>query len=141
MSTFTLHPLELSEHAPIEVCYLQIGNRTPLLDFQKMAERSGLKKDLIKLSVYLRSIAFEAPLPKKLHKELRDVPAEDDWREYELKQGRLRLYYFLIPPDKSAVILGELKKGDKDQRKTIARFRKIKEEFKEWYLANQNEEE
>jgi hypothetical protein len=51
----------------------------------------------------------------------------------------LRVYFFLIPPDDNVIIVGEFKKGNKQQSNTIDRFRELKTAFKTFYQSKEEE--
>lgn len=141
MPTFALKKMELPITASVEVCWLEIDGSAPFQDFTASMEKSGKRSDLVKLSVLFEEIAHGRQLPRNAIKELKGVPAEDDWREYELRKNQLRVYFFLIPPDNNVVVMGEFKKKDKEQRKNITKFREIKAAFKAAYLRGELEEE
>ncbi|NJC27859.1 hypothetical protein [Neolewinella antarctica] len=143
MPTFALCKVELPIHAPVSVYWLEVDGRAPYLTFEKKMLKAGNKKELSRLAVYLEELAYGRSLPNNAIKELRGVPAEDTWREFELRVKQLRLYYFLLPPDGRVIVLGQIKKGDKEQAKAIAELRQLKAGFKAAYGAGQttNEEE
>ena len=141
MPTFALKRMELPVTAQIGVSWLEIDGVAPFEAFTTSMQKSGKKGDLVKLSVLFEEMAHGRQIPPNALKELRGVPVDDDWREYELRKNQLRVYFFLIPPDNNVVVMGEFKKKDKEQRKNIKKFREIKAAFKAAYLRGELEEE
>jgi len=141
MPTFVLKEMDLPVTAQVKVCWLEIDGSSPYAAFEKRMLKSGNQRDLNKLAVLFEAIAHGEQIPKNALKELKGVPSEDDWREYELRKNQLRVYYFLIPPDNTVVVMGEFKKGEKQQKKNIKKFREIKAAFKTAYLLGELEEE
>lgn len=76
-------------------------------------------------------------ITKNAQKPVKGRPADDEWEEWELRQKEVRVYYFLIPPDKKIIVVGEFKKGTKEQQKTIREFQKLKQEFKTAYTKGE----
>ncbi len=118
---------------------LEVDGRLPLEVYRKRMKKAGNLADLEKIDALLEDCAMGKDLPPNAHSPLRDVPHEDQWKEFEFKKNQLRVYYFLIPPDNNVVVLGEFKKGNKGQRETIAEFRRLKAAFKEYYVNNTSE--
>ena len=139
MSKFRLIPLEQPLNATKQVYILEVDGKSPYLDFLKKMHKFGKKKEVNFFSALLEDLALGYDLPPNACKPLRGVPQDDDWKEFELKKKDLRSYFFLLPPDGNVIVLGELKKGDKQQLQTISEFRVLKSAYRT-YLA-QNEEE
>lgn len=101
--------------------------------------KAGKKKELGQFDALLEDLALGYDLPPNACKPLRGVAADDNWQEFELKKKSLRSYFFLLPPDGNVIVLGELKKGNKEQKQMISEFRALKAAYRA-YLS-QNEEE
>lgn len=97
-------------------------------------KQAGRRKELITLQTWLAEIAAGRSLPPKRYKKLRDQSAEDEWTEYELRVGRMRVYLFHYPPRYRVIVLGEIKKSDKQQRKSIKHLRNVKEQYRQSLL-------
>lgn len=102
--------------------------------------KAGKKRELRQFDALLEDLALGYDLPPNACKPLREVTAEDEWQEFELKKKDLRSYFFLLPPDGNVIVLGELKKGRKQQKETIREFRALKAAYRT-YLLSQSEEE
>jgi len=141
MNTFALHQIEMPVRAVRRVMELEVDGRTLFQDFRKRMIKSGNRKELGLIDGLLEDFAMGLELPPNANKALRGVSSDDDWKEFELKKKELRVYYFLIPPDDSVIILGEFKKSAKEQRNTIVEFRDLKAAFKKYYISQNKEEE
>lgn len=140
MAEFKLIPVETSEEASQKIYLLEIDGETPFINFEKKMRRAGMRRELAKIREHFESLASGLLVPPNSIKTIKGKQTEDDWKEFELRQKSLRVYFFIIPPDGKVVVLGEYKKGSKEQRKTIERFQYLKSEFKLFY-QNKLEEE
>ncbi|MEO0732894.1 MAG: hypothetical protein AAFZ52_08670 [Bacteroidota bacterium] len=139
MPSFRLLPLEVPARAVRSVSVLEVDGKAPFRDFAGRMRKAGKKADLRKIDALLDDLALGRTLPPNACKPLnRGTKEADDWQEFELRKNQLRVYFFLIPPDNSIVVIGEFKKGNKQQTAAIAEFRRLKEAFKTHY---ENEEE
>lgn len=102
-------------------------------DFWVEMKRAGnLKNDLDKAQTYLAKLEQGITLPSDCFKELPrsnstvEGRQRDDYKDYELKVGRLRFYLFREEETGLIIVLGELKKDKKKQSEQIAKMRAIK---------------
>lgn len=121
------------------VYFLEIDGKVPFEQFTQDAQKAGRRGDIVKILGLLDQIAQGHELPPNANRELREVAAEDKWREFELRKNQTRVYYFVLPPDGRVVVLGEVKKEAKQQRATIARFRSMKAAYKRFVQKNEEE--
>ena len=132
MPTFVLRQVDFDLGNSRRVYLLEINGKTPYQQFQQKMVKSGNQSDLQKLDASLDFWARGNDLPPNTQKFLKGSESSE-WREFELRKNQLRLYCFTIPPQDAVVVLGEIKKGAKGQRETIAKFRRIKQEFRQHY--------
>lgn len=140
MPTFRLIPIEQPVRAVNKVFVLEVDGKSPYLNFVSKMRKAGKKRELRQFDALLEDLALGYDLPPNACKPLREVTAEDEWQEFELKKKDLRSYFFLLPPDGNVIVLGELKKGRKQQKETIREFRALKAAYRT-YLLSQSEEE
>lgn len=138
MPTFKLLPIETPAAAVRSIYVLEIDGSSPYAEFYGKMKKAGKKSDLRKIEILLDELALGKSLPANACKPLRGVPEADGWKEFELRKNQLRVYFFLIPPDDNVIVIGELKKGNKQQTHTIEAFRGIKAAYRTFY---QSEEE
>lgn len=103
--------------------------------------KAGKRKELVRVQTYLDQLSRGLDLPPKAFRPLKGRPIDDDWPEYELRIDRLRVYLFYQPTSHCIVVCGELKKGNKNQRKTIASMQEWKQAYRHHFLAKKTEEE
>ncbi|MEM9524959.1 MAG: hypothetical protein AAGA31_00050 [Bacteroidota bacterium] len=139
MPTFNLLPLEVPARAVKSIYVLEVDGASPFADFAGKMKKAGKKSDLSKIEVLLEELALGRTLPNNACKPLRGVPKDDNWQEFELRKNQLRVYFFLIPPDDNVIVVGEFKKGNKQQIQTIAEFRRLKAAFKIFYQSKEEE--
>lgn len=139
MPTFRLIQIEQPLRAVKKVFVLEIDGKAAYFDFVARMRKAGKKKELSQFDALLEDLALGYDLPPNACKPLREVSANDDWKEFELKKKDLRSYFFLLPPDGNVIVLGELKKGNKQQLQTIREFRKLKAAYRN-HLAQIEEE-
>lgn len=143
MPIFTLRELEIDVKKVRRIFLLEVDGKSPFADFEKRMTKAGKRNDLSKIGVLLEDLALGLDLPNNANAPLRGVDHEDEWKEYELRKNQLRVYYFLIPPNSNVIVLGEFKKAKKDnkeQKETIAEFRRLKQAFKLFYTTKYEEE-
>ena len=141
MPVFDLVPVEIPGPSSRKVFLLEIDGDIPYGDFEKKMNKAGKRKELASIRVYFQRLANGQPIPPNSIKPLKGGIDNDDWKEFELRQKSLRVYFFVIPPDGNIIVMGEYKKSAKDQRNIIARFQEIKMAFKEHYQSAKPEEE
>lgn len=109
--------------------------------FEEAMRKAGKRKELDILAARFESLALGDSLPPNAIKPIKGRPSDDDWEEFELRNKSLRVYLFVKPPNGNIIVMGEYKKGAKDQRKTISEFQQLKQAFKAQYLSEKSEEE
>jgi hypothetical protein len=141
MPVFDLVPVLFSFPVEREVSFLTVDGKALYPAFEKTMRKAGKRKELDLLAARFESLALGESLPPNAIKPIKGRPAGDDWEEFELRNKSLRVYLFVKPPNGNIIVMGEYKKGAKDQRKTIAEFQELKQAFKAQYLKLKNEEE
>lgn len=141
MPVFDLIPVLFSFPVEREVSFLKIDGKAHYLAFEKSMRKAGRRKELDLLAARFESLALGEPLPPNAINPIKGRPSDDDWEEFELRNKSIRVYLFVKPPNGNIIVMGEYKKGAKDQRKTIAEFQQIKQAFKTQYLNSKLEEE
>jgi len=134
---FTLRYFESIPGAIKRIAVLEIDGKAPYQDFAIKMSKSGNRKEFDRLKAAIDELMLGNRLPPNKVKEIREKTTDDGWKEFELRHKRLRIYYFLVPPDGNIIVMGEYKKSDKAQRKTIRSFQEIKQLFKEAFLDDQ----
>ena len=112
----------------IDFYFLVIDGKCEADDFLNKLIHTGRNKDVGKLYSIIEGIASGMRLPPNRHKELQGRAKNDNVKDYEIKNGDLRLYYFEISTGK-IVVIGANKNKITAQRKDIKRFREIKLEY------------
>ena len=141
MPDFSLIPLDLPEGARRRLLLLEVDGKVPYAVFEKEMSKSGKRKEMQKISVLFDEIAMGRDVPPNAIKPIKGRLSNDNWEEFELRKNQVRVYFFVIPPDGNIIVLGEFKKNDKQQRKTIGYFQELKQQFKEFYPLMKIEEE
>lgn len=131
MSRFELNKIEcVPENFTEEHFFkLKVDGKCEYDIFYKKMEKAGnTKKDLNKISstMVLLAEGHESANLKKLKGRTESV---DSYMDYEIKCGRLRVYLFEDEEEGKIIVLGELKKDAKGQKKNIAKMRKLKLEY------------
>lgn len=117
---------------------LEVDGKCAYDIFQEKMKKSGnTKKDLTKISATMLLLAegHESPNLKRLKGR---TEKEDPHIDYEIKCGRLRVYLFEDDEGK-IIVLGELKKDIKGQKKNISKMRQLKIEYFEEKIALKKE--
>jgi len=139
MTKFELKILEcLPPKDRKEDFYKLIGNGKCWYDeFYKKIKKSGShNKSLKKLESIIALLAQGHRHPKL--KKLKGRGNKDPYIDYEIKVNRLRIYLFEENNTGKIIVLGELKKDKKKQRKNIDYMRAIKLEY---FKAQEEKEE
>lgn len=134
MPVFTLRFFESTPNALRRVALLEIDGKAPYFDFVTKMKKSGKKKEIDRINTIITELMVGDELPPNTIKEIKGRPSNDDWKEFELRHKRLRVYFFLVPPDGNIVVMGEYKKDEKTQRKTVKSFQELKQLFKKSFL-------
>lgn len=126
MTNFTLKLIEIPNTSDF-VYKLLIDDNCPLDDFWKEIEELGnFQKELDKIQTIITFLAQDVRLPSKQFQELKHRSKDDKHKDFEIRTKRLRVYLFQEEETGKIIVLGELKKGNKTQKKAIAKMRKIK---------------
>lgn len=141
MPVFDLVPVLFPLPVVREISFLKVDGKVLYPTFEEAMRKAGKRKELDILAARFESLALGDSLPPNAIKPIKGRPSDDDWEEFELRNKSLRVYLFVKPPNGNIIVMGEYKKGAKDQRKTISEFQQLKQAFKAQYLSEKSEEE
>lgn len=110
---------------------------------EEIKNKFGISDDddesvLDELYALIEDISLDNPVPPGKHKQLKYRPKNFPYSDYEIRTGktRLRLYYIQEKETGKVIILGEYKEGEKKQKKTIKRMRKIAKQYHKFTQNN-----
>lgn len=127
MSTFAL--IEISPtNAPYKFYKLVINSKCEYDKFQIKIEHTEFKNALGEIQLMIDRLAIGLEIPPKRITELTGRKLNDKIRDFEIRSGRLRVYYFTDPKTGSIIVLGGIK-DKKTQKKDIETLRRIKNDF------------
>jgi hypothetical protein len=113
-----------------------IENEKCLFDesWEEIERSGGHESDLDAIQSIILRKSREEPVAPKLWQEL-SRNKKDNIKDYEIRKGRLRFYFF---KDEGVGIIGVLGaiKNPKNQDKEISKLRKIKDRYFEWKAKN-----
>jgi len=127
MPNFALLCIEGLPPHPVEPFFKLLENEKCLYDdfWKEMGKSGNQSKSLDKIQSIIVRISLGEKVPPDWFKELKHRESDDPHKDYEVKADRLRVYLFQDDEGK-IIVLGELKKGSKEQSKSIAKMREIK---------------
>lgn len=142
MSKFELEEIEI-EGAIHKFYKLKKDDKCFYDDFiEEIKDKFDISDDeesiLDELDALIEDISLDNPVPPKKHKQLKKRPKNFPYTDYEIRTGtsRLRVYYIKEKRTGKVIILGEYKKGEKAQQKTIKKMRRIAKEYHEFTKNN-----
>jgi hypothetical protein len=100
--------------------------------WEKMEKAANHKKALEKIQTFLSLLEEGLSVPGGKFKELprrnstKKTKQRDDYKDFELKEGQIRIYLFEDKSSGLIVVMGEFKKNTSDQSATIDKMRQIK---------------
>lgn len=127
MANFAL--LEISASGSSVKFYKLVSNGRCLFDkFRKECEKSQYRKNLADADAIIDSLSRGEIVPPKKHSKLKHRDKNDNIEDFEIRCGRVRVYYFIDPQNGSIVVLGNIKE-EKEQKSDIRTLRRLKHEY------------
>lgn len=117
----------LPPHRVETFCKLLVDGKCFFDEFcEKMEKDGNQRKALEKIQTIMVEICRGRRVPTKWYQELKHRKTNDPYPDFEIRSRQLRLYLFEDEEAGKIIVLGELKKGKKTQRKTIEKMRSLK---------------
>ena len=106
---------------------LSVDGKCPFDDFWAEINKGGnLSGDLEKVQTIISFITRGQKVHHSWFDELKHRPKGDNYKDFEIRGGRLRVYLFEDVEEGKIIVAGEVKKDSKGQQREIDKMRKLK---------------